>query len=102
MKKNKVIYSVFFSLFLIYALSLLIPFVYVLLNSFKSNFEFSESIWALPKELIEKGTFFSNYANAFKDWKIGEMFINSIIITVGGDFFRRFFSNARSLRAVKV
>ena len=87
MKKNKVIYAVFFSLFLIYALSLLIPFVYVFLNSFKSNFEFGESIWALPKELVGKGAVFSNYLNAFKDWKIGEMFINSIIITVGGTFF---------------
>lgn len=87
MKRNKTIYSIFFILFMIYALTLLIPFCYILLNSFKSDFEFSENIWAFPKELIEQGNILINYLNAFKNWQIGEMFINSIIITAGGTFF---------------
>ncbi len=87
MKRNKVVYAVFFSLFMLYALSLLIPFAYILLNSFKSDFEFGENIWSLPKELIDKKDIFLNYVNAFKDWRIGEMFMNSLIITIGGTFF---------------
>ena len=41
----------------------------------------------MPKELIEKKDIFLNFISAFKDWEIGEMFMNSLIITVGGTFF---------------
>ncbi len=40
-----------FIIFIIYALSLLIPFIWMLLNTFKSNEEFnSGNIWGLPKQ----------------------------------------------------
>jgi raffinose/stachyose/melibiose transport system permease protein/N-acetylglucosamine transport system permease protein len=71
---------------MVYALSLLLPFFYILLNSFKTNPEFGVDAWALPQKLIKQGLF-SNYTAAFKEWDIGSMFINSIVITLGGTFF---------------
>ena len=87
MKYKKVTYIIATCLFMVYALSLLIPFFYVILNSFKTNGEFVNNVWSLPSKLIESGDSFQNYKKAFAEWDIASMFINTIIITVGGTFF---------------
>lgn len=78
-KKLAIICSVVFG---IYALSLMFPFVYVIVNSFKTNGEFINDAWSLPKKLIERNDFFQNYRLAFQEWKVDIMFINSAVLTV--------------------
>lgn len=78
-KKLAIICSVIFGL---YALSLMFPFVYVILNSFKTNGEFINDAWTFPKKLIDRSDFFQNYRLAFEEWEVGNMFINSAVLTV--------------------
>jgi len=78
---EKVVMGIVFSLFLIYALTLLFPFVWSFYNSFKSNKEFFKDVWSLPKVWR-----FSNWKSAFSlsvnGVKILGMFGNSLIFTV--------------------
>ncbi|GHU98060.1 sugar ABC transporter permease [Clostridia bacterium] len=88
---RKIILWITFAVFALYALSLLFPFVWVLLNAFKTNAEFFDNVWRLPKEWK-----FSNFADAFK-LKVGQttlpdMLVNSLILVVGGTVLSVFFS----------
>lgn len=89
---TKAIKTIAFLFFLAYALSLLIPVYYLVLNSFKRNSELFLTPWALPKKFS-----FENYINAFSsdtfsNNSLGLMFLNSLIFTLG--------STAVSLAAV--
>ncbi|MDR3334890.1 MAG: carbohydrate ABC transporter permease [Treponema sp.] len=53
----------------------LIPILFSLSTSFKSQAEFYRNIWGLPKEFK-----FDNYTKAFTTGRIGDYFINSVII----------------------
>lgn len=72
---------ILFAVFVVYALTLLYPFVWAFINSFKSKSEFAYEKFLLPKEWH-----FSNYAFAFSEMTIGSVpfygaMINSIMLT---------------------
>lgn len=59
------------------AISIVIPVAWVFVASVKENSEFYRSPWALPK-----GFYFQNFIDAFQTAKMGDYFLNSIIVTV--------------------
>ena len=71
-KKYLIVTCVIFS---IYAVVLIFPELWLLVNSFKDYVEFSDAPWALPR-----GLQWSNYAFIFDNFAMGEAFINSIIL----------------------
>ena len=71
-KKYLIVTCVIFS---IYAVGLIFPELWLLVNSFKDYVEFSDAPWALPQ-----GLQWSNYAFIFENFAMGEAFINSIIL----------------------
>ncbi len=70
-------------LFSLYTLSLIVPFVWTILNSLKDKYEYLESVVALPKDWL-----FSNYIEAFKVLEAGDknvflMLGNSLWLALG-------------------
>lgn len=82
--KRKALFIVLSVIFGLYAVSLLFPFAYMLLNSFKTNGEFLDNVWALPKRLIEQNDLFRNYKTAFAESGLVNMLINSVVLTYFG------------------
>lgn len=79
---EKIFLGVFFVFFVIHALTLFYPFLWCILNSFKSNFDFLENPFGLPREFM-----FENFARVFTEVKIngariGQMYLNSIWMTI--------------------
>ena len=87
----KVLFAVVFVIFTIYAISLLFPFVFLLINAFKGSLEYINdlnggTLLSLPKELL-----FENFVTAFTRMKmvntmgdyiyLPTMFFNSIWIS---------------------
>ena len=62
-------------IFCVYAVVLIFPELWLLVNSFKDFLEFSDSPWGIPQKLQ-----WSNYAFIFENFAMGEAFINSIIL----------------------
>ena len=79
-----VIYAIIFVLFVLYAFSLVFPYLIVVINSFKNLAEYSESIFSLPKQLFISGDVFKNYREVFVEYDVFQMFVNTIILTIGG------------------
>ena len=77
--RNKTLFIVVEIIFAIYAVSLLYPFCFMLLNSFKGNGEFLENIYAFPQIWKVK-----NYSDVFVKYDFVSMFINSMIMTFSG------------------
>lgn len=76
MSLNK-LYKIFIYVALLsLAISIVIPVGWVFLASIKENFEFYGNPWTLPK-----GVYFQNFIDAFEKAKMGEYFINSILVT---------------------
>lgn len=59
------------------SLVVVLPILWAIITSFKTNTEFLESPWTLPASLQ-----WSNYANAFSKANMGDYFLNSIFVTV--------------------
>lgn len=59
----------------LYLVSIFVPFMFLIINSFKTNQEFYQSIWKLPETLQ-----FKNYTDAIQSTGLGHMFINTIVI----------------------
>lgn len=84
-KTAKIVIYIVFAIFIIYAFTLVFPFVWMLFNSVKTASEFFENIWALPEKLM-----LTNYLDVltFRDTNtnmtIVGMFGLSVLITVGG------------------
>lgn len=81
-KKQKIAIWIAFALITIYAITLVTPFIWVFLNSLKTEKEFSANPLALPQQWL-----FSNYIKSFSDFKVGKvnllgMFGNSVLLTV--------------------
>ncbi|AOT72450.1 carbohydrate ABC transporter permease [Geosporobacter ferrireducens] len=74
-------------LLLFYAISLVFPYVWVFINSFKSIAEFYKNIWSLPESFS-----LTNYARAMKETKILSYFGLSAIITIIGTGTQLIFS----------
>lgn len=90
-KSEKVIFAVVFAVYLLLAISIVFPFVWLGLNSFKRDVEFRADSFALPSRWI-----FANYYEALtytvKGNTIVDMFINSMLNIVGIVGFGLFFS----------
>jgi raffinose/stachyose/melibiose transport system permease protein len=56
----------------------LLPFIWLLLNSFKTNFELETAPLALPSRIS-----FENYANALAMAELPRLFVNSILVSIG-------------------
>lgn len=75
--KNIKLYKIFIYVSLIaLAISIVIPLSWVFMSSIKENSEFYASPWNLPK-----GIYFQNFIDAFIQAKMGEYFLNSVIVT---------------------
>ena len=89
---EKVIMGLIFALFLIYALTLIFPFIWCFYNSFKTNREFFKDVWSFPTTWK-----FSNWVDAFKlsvnGVKIPGMFLNSLFITSASTIISIFMSS---------
>lgn len=83
---KSIIFVIVFLLFAFYALTIIVPFLWMLNNSFKSTISYTKDKWS-----IDFSAGFDNYVNAFK-YKVGgartgtsvaQMYLNSFLI-VGG------------------
>lgn len=78
---EKIILGIFFVIFLFYAVSLVFPFIWMILNSFKTNPEFFGNIWSLPQKWL-----FGNYIEVFsleiKEFTILDLTLNSLFLVV--------------------
>lgn len=83
MKSNKMksidkLYKAFIYVALItLAITIIVPVLWVFMASIKENVEFYGNPWALPK-----GFYFQNFIDAIEKARMGEYFVNSIIVTV--------------------
>lgn len=62
---------------ILYLVSIVIPFFFMLLNSFKSNQEFYNNFWSLPDKLL-----FNNYAKGLEISGLATLFSNTIYIVI--------------------
>ncbi len=84
-KSDYVVMWIVFAVFAIYAVTLLYPFVWCLINSFKTRKDFFFNVNGLPEAWT-----FENWTKSFtmsaKDVSIPMMYFNSIFMTVGSTF----------------
>ncbi|MFD0713862.1 carbohydrate ABC transporter permease [Paenibacillus sp. GCM10027626] len=80
-KFNKVILLFLELLLLLYAISLIYPFIWMLVNSLKTNENFFQNIWSLPRKWA-----WENYVAAWNSARIGTYFFNSVWMTAVGTF----------------
>lgn len=85
---------IMFALFVLYAISLLFPFLWCLMNSFKGMQEFFYNVNGLPEKW-----YFDNWKNSLtlsidNNITIPHMYLNSVILTVGCTFFSMFSCSA--------
>jgi len=59
----------------------LLPFVWLIINSFRTNFELETSPLGLPSKLS-----FENYRNAIATANLGRLFLNSVLTAIGAVF----------------
>lgn len=80
-KLQKAVIGLFFVLFVLYAVSLVFPFLWTLYNSFKTNREFfaDGGVWSLPQQWLA-----SNYVKVWNEYNMVTYFWNSIKLTVIG------------------
>jgi len=80
-KLQKLVLIVFSILFMLYALTLVFPFLWTLYNSLKDNREFFSvgGVWSLPHHWL-----LGNYVNVWEAYNIPIYFVNSIKITLAG------------------
>ena len=79
MKKKVNLYKIFVYLVMaIFALSILIPLIWVFMASLKENKEFYQNPWQLPL-----GFYWENFKNAWVGANMGTYFLNSVIVTAG-------------------
>lgn len=74
-------------LLFIYAVSLIFPYIWVFINSFKSVSEFYSSTWSLPESFS-----LTNYIRALKETNMLSYFKWSIIVTLVGTALQMIFS----------
>lgn len=92
----RVLLWIIFGSFAIYAFTLIFPFAWMLVNSFKTNQEFFTNIWALPQSFS-----FRNYMNvlgynmqtAAGTFNITHMFLLSVVITLLATFINTLLSS---------
>lgn len=93
-KSDLVLMWIMFVIFVFYAISLLFPFLWCLLNSFKDTGDFLTNVNGLPTKWT-----FENWAESFtlsidNNITIPTMYLNSIFLTLGCTFFSLFSCSA--------
>lgn len=76
---HKIVFAVVSVICLLYAISLVFPFAWMLVNSFKSNMDFFQDIWNMPEKPL-----WDNYADIWAQMDLPNYFKNSIFVTVAG------------------
>ena len=83
----KIAKIVMFIVFLLYAASLIFPFLWLILNMFKTNQEFFENVWAWPKNIANGWNNLSTALNrTMMGSSIWEMTIRSLWLSLAGTF----------------
>lgn len=77
MKSNKLFKVLSFILVTLIVLSIFVPVIWVFLASVKEKGEFYGSPWTMPA-----GIYIQNFIDAFKEARMGEYFLNSVIVTI--------------------
>ncbi|WP_372661995.1 carbohydrate ABC transporter permease [Cohnella sp.] len=78
--KNPVVKLFFYTILIIWSVSVLYPLLWTLLDSLKDNKQFFLNMpWALP----EMPLFWSNFSYVWSKYNFSTYFMNSIIVTVG-------------------
>ncbi|MDR0831425.1 MAG: carbohydrate ABC transporter permease [Bacillales bacterium] len=99
-KSAVVIMWIVFVLFAIYAVTLIFPFVWMLMNSFKDNQDFFSNIWGIPLNFT-----FANYVKVFsykyKGYNLFGMFGISILITLLATLLNTFLSTCAAYVVAK-
>jgi len=72
---------------MLYAISIIFPFIWLTINSFKTNPEFYWNIWTFPEHMQ-----WVNYTNAWQTNQLGQYFFNSIFVTSVGTISAVMFS----------
>ncbi len=85
-RSEKIVLAVVFVVFMIYAVSLFVPFLWAFISSLKTDDEYFEKVFAWPKQWL-----FGNYIKAFREFEVNGttflgMFGNSLWLTVAGTF----------------
>ncbi len=85
-KSEQIILIVIAVIFGIYALSLLVPFVWAFISSLKTDDEYYEKVFSLPRDWL-----FGNYVKAFTEFQVSGvtfigMFANSLWLTIASTF----------------
>jgi len=78
---HKTILIVLMSIFILYSITLIFPFLWLFLNSLKGKVEFGmNNPFSLPESPFANG--FANYKEMFTVFPLVEMFLNSILLSV--------------------
>ena len=77
--KDIILYTILTIVGALIAIFFAIPFVYMLLMSFK---ETSNSIFVYPPKFFSDKLYFVNYADAFKEVNMGKLLLNTVIMVV--------------------
>lgn len=67
---------IIYLILIVLAVAIIVPVGWVFIASIKQNSEFYGNPWALPK-----GIYFQNFIDAFEKAKMGDYFINSLVVT---------------------
>ena len=94
--QQKIILSLVSAVFLLYAISLVYPFIVAFLSSLKGRIEYFQNPFGLPEEWL-----FKNYISAFEALEVNGvnflgMTVNSLILTIGGTVLSLFFTACTS------
>ena len=64
-------------IFMLYAVTLIFPFLWLVYNALKNKIEFSANPWAFPTEPIKS---LANFVTIFSEFNLGSMFLNSLFL----------------------
>lgn len=98
---QRAVFVVVFIFFSIYAVTLIFPFVWAFFSSLKTDDEYWERVFALPRDWL-----FSNYVLAFREFQIGDtgmigLIGNSLWLTFAGTFVAILTSSATAYIVAK-
>ncbi|MBO7344395.1 MAG: carbohydrate ABC transporter permease [Clostridia bacterium] len=91
-KSRNIFLAIGFILMLVYTISFLVPVVWAIITSTKTELDFMTNIFGWPKKMGKNYTFYNNYVFAYNNMKVGvkgigniyivEMFYNAICYSV--------------------
>ena len=76
---QRIIFWIVAVICLLYAVTLMFPFVWMLINSFKTNMDFFQDIWNIPEKPL-----WDNFVAVWEQMDLLTYFKNSILVTAAG------------------